>query len=88
MMSLEPNAQGAEKDSGYQPYFIQDGHAGPWRPWFAWRPVWVTDLRWPYRRQKRIWLRPVLRRKFYCASWFVTGGLWFWQFTEMDNYAP
>ena len=29
---------------------------GPWRLWFAWRPVWTFDGVW-------CWLRPVLRRR-------------------------
>lgn len=28
---------------------------GPWKPWFAWRPVTVKD--------KRVWLKKIYRRK-------------------------
>lgn len=67
------------------PLFIQEGSVGSWRPWFAWVPVWVADEAWPYKRQKRIWLKTVLRRKFHCATWFMTGGMWFWQFKDIGE---
>lgn len=67
----------------YQPLFVREGHADMWRPWFAWFPVWVTDSRWPYPRQKRIWGKRVLRRRFHAASWFLDGHTWWWQYGEI-----
>lgn len=69
----------------YVPYFVQDGHAEAWRPWFAWHLVWIADLRWPHRQQRRVWFTYVLRRRFHCASWFMTGGMWFWQYQAHPN---
>lgn len=52
------------------PLFIQEGRAAPWRPWFAWRPVWVRSPAFPYPREQRVWLRWIERRRFHPADWF------------------
>ena len=67
------------------PLFIREGHADAWRPWFAWRPVWVADFHWPYPRQKRVWLSTILRRRFNAAPWFLDGHTWWWQYAEADG---
>lgn len=68
----------------YQPLFVREGHAEAWRPWFAWRPVWIADLQWPYPRQKRVWLQPVLRRRYHAATWFLDGFTWWWQYAPIQ----
>lgn len=55
------------------PLFIQEGHAEPWRPWFAWRPVWVRAPEFPYSRERLVWLRWLERRRFHPADWFMIG---------------
>lgn len=76
------------KDETYQPLFVREGHAGVWRPWFAWWPVWVADLRWPYRRQKLVWWQWIVRRRFHAASWFLDGCTWWWQYAEPNPHHP
>ena len=58
---------------GRIPLFVQEGDASAWRPWFAWRPIWVRSLEFPYPREQMVWLRWIERRRFYPAPWFLAG---------------
>lgn len=71
-------------ERAYEPLFVREGTVEAWRPWFAWWPVWMKDARWPYARQKRVWGRMILRRRFYAAGWFLSGNIWWWQYAEPD----
>ncbi len=46
---------------------------GPWRPWFAWRPVTTFD-------GVRLWLRPVARRRIQLHDYLTGGPDQWWQY--------
>lgn len=60
----------------HAPLHVREGMGGPWRHWFAWRPVRLEQGGWA-------WLRRIYRRRFWPASWFCPQ----WTYAGWNEYS-